>query len=119
MLLTRRRVRAARILAALVDLFQIALLPTLFPVAVSGVNNIIDIGAAVVLIAMTGFHWAYLPTFMIEMVPMAEVAPTWTAAVYIATRELGSTEVEDAAAARAPISLPSTGDQAPPSSSGS
>ena len=48
MVLTPRRVRAARLIAAVVDLSQIALLPTFFPASVAGANNVIDLVAAVV-----------------------------------------------------------------------
>ena len=84
----------------------------------SGANNVIDIAAAVVLIALTGWHWAFLPTFMIEMIPMAELAPTWSLAVYIATRGHGGEDSDEPQVAPPPVSLP-PGDQAPRSSSGS
>jgi hypothetical protein len=117
--LTPRRVRAARLIAALVDLSQIVLLPAFFPASVVGANNVIDMAAAVVLIALAGWHWAFLPTLLIEMIPMAELAPTWSAAVYIATRGYGGEEgpvVTDVT--KKPAALP-PGDQASPSSSGS
>jgi hypothetical protein len=117
-ILTPRRVRAARLIAALVDLSQVALLPAFFPAAISGANNVIDIAAAVVLIALTGWHWAFLPTFIIEMIPMAELAPTWSLAVYIATRGHDGEDADEPQVAPSPVSLP-PGDQSPRSSSGS
>lgn len=101
------------------DLSQIVLLPAFFPASLAGANNVIDMAAAVVLIALAGWHWAFLPTFLIEMIPMAELAPTWSVAVYIATRGHDGEEgpvVTDVT--RAPAALP-PGDQAPGSSSGS
>jgi hypothetical protein len=117
--LTPRRVRAARLIAAIVDLSQIALLPTFLPASVAGANNVIDLVAAVVLIALAGWHWAFLPTFLIEMIPMAELAPTWSLAVYLATRgHGGEEEVTVTDVTPKPVALP-PGDQAPRSSSGS
>ena len=118
MVLTPRRVRAARLIAALVDLSQITLLPAFFPASVSGANNVIDLVAAVVLIALAGWHWAFLPTFLIEMIPMAELAPTWSLAVYLATRGHSGEEAPVSDVTPPPVALP-PGDQASRSSSGS
>jgi len=99
-------------------------LPTFFPAAISGANNVIDVVAAVVLVALTGWHWAYIPTFMIEMVPMADLAPTWSAAVYLATRGLDEDAVETQAAVQSEEDSPPRaalppGDQPSRPSSGS
>jgi hypothetical protein len=40
------------------------------------------------LIRLLGWHWAFLPTLMIEALPGADLFPTWTAAVFFATRQL-------------------------------
>lgn len=117
--LTPKRIRAARYVAAGVDLLQIALLPTFFPAAISGANNVIDVIAAVVLIALAGWHWAFLPTFMIEMVPMADLAPTWSAAVYIATRGLDEDTATETEAEIQPPTPLRPGNQASGRSSGS
>ena len=92
--MTPNRIRAARLIAAGVDLLQIALVPTFFPAAVSGANNVIDVMAAVALVALTGWHRVYLPAFMIELVPMADLAPTWSTAVYIVTRGMDEDAIE-------------------------
>jgi len=85
---------------------------------VAGANNVIDLAAAVVLIALAGWHWAFLPTFLIEMIPMAELAPTWSLAVYLATRGHSGEDVPVSDVTPPPVALP-PGDQAPRSSSGS
>jgi hypothetical protein len=87
--LTPRRVAFARVLAMLVDLAQIVLLPAFFPGVASPVNSVIDVATAVVMIAIVGWHWAFLPTFLMELVPFVDLVPTWTAAVFIATRGQG------------------------------
>jgi hypothetical protein len=116
--LSARRVRAARILALVVDLGQVVLLPTFLPVMAAPIADAVDVAAAVALVLLVGWHWAFLPTFLVELVPLVDVVPTWTAAVFLATRGRGggdsaaSVEPEEPA----PASLP--GGQ-PPGPSGS
>lgn len=80
------RVRTARALALVVDLGQIVLLPAFFPALASPVADVVDVAAAAVLILLVGWHWAFLPTFLVELVPVVDLVPTWTAAVFLATR---------------------------------
>jgi hypothetical protein len=80
--LTPRRIWVARALAVLVDLAQVALLPA----ELTPLNNLIDVAAAVTMVALVGWHWAFLPTFLAELVPFVDLVPTWTLAVVIATR---------------------------------
>jgi hypothetical protein len=84
-LVTPRRVMAARVLAILVDLAQWALLPA----ALTPLNNAIDVVTGFVMIWLVGWHWAFLPTFLAEMVPFVDLVPTWTLAVMFATRGAG------------------------------
>lgn len=81
-LLTPRRVWIARGLAVLVDLAQIALLPA----ALTPLNDAVDVATAIALVALVGWHWAFVPTFLAELVPFVDLVPTWTLAVMIATR---------------------------------
>jgi hypothetical protein len=83
---TPATVRAARWIAALADLLQIVLLPAFFPGALSPASTAIDVSVAVVLVRLLGWHWAFLPTFIAEMTPFVDLVPTWTAAVFLATR---------------------------------
>jgi hypothetical protein len=48
--------------------------------------NGIDVAVAVIEIALVGWHWAFLPTFVVELAPVVDLVPTWTLAVWIATR---------------------------------
>jgi len=84
--LSPRAVWAARVLAATADLLQIVLLPAFFPGVASAANDILDLALAVGLIVLVGWHWAFLPAFLAELVPFADLVPTWTAAVFVATR---------------------------------
>jgi hypothetical protein len=84
--LTPERIRTARLVALGVDLLQIVLLPAFFPAALSPAADVLDLAAAIVLIRLLGWHWAFLPTFVAELIPVVGLVPTWTAAVLLATR---------------------------------
>jgi hypothetical protein len=90
--LTVSQVRAGRTVAVLADLLQVVLLPVFLPAAVPPLNDVIDVVVALVLVRLLGWHWAFLPAFLVEAVPFAELAPTWTAAVFLATRGRGVPE---------------------------
>jgi hypothetical protein len=81
-LLTPRRVWIARAVALLVDLVQWGLLPA----SLTPLNGPIDVAAGLGMVALVGWHWAFLPTFLAELVPFMDLVPTWTLAVTFATR---------------------------------
>ncbi len=87
--LNSRRVLAARILAIAADAVQIGLLPLFVGGALSTVNDAVDVVVALAMVALVGWHWAFLPAFLSEMVPVFDLAPTWTVAVFFATRGQG------------------------------
>lgn len=79
------RRRTAWILALAVDALQIGLfLPTLGLSSLA--NNVLDLVLMVVLWRLLGWHWAFLPTVVAELVPFVELVPSWTLAVALATR---------------------------------
>ena len=81
-LLTPRRVWIARGIALLVDIVQWALLPA----SLTPWNAAIDAATGLAMVALVGWHWAFLPTFAAELVPFVDLVPTWTLAVTFATR---------------------------------
>jgi hypothetical protein len=81
-MLTPRQAWIARGLALCVDLAQWALLPA----ALTPLNNAVDVATGLALVALVGWHWAFLPTFLAELLPFVDLVPTWTLAVVIATR---------------------------------
>jgi hypothetical protein len=101
-LLTPRRIWIARALAVLVDLAQFALLPA----ELTPLNNGIDVATAIAMVALVGWHWAFLPAFLAELVPFVDLVPTWTLAVLVATRGRGP---EPAAPALPPGQAPRNG----------
>ncbi len=80
------RVRWARLIAVAADLLQIVFFPAFSEGLVSIVNDVLDVVVAIVMVALLGWHWAFLPTFLSEMIPVWDLVPTWTLAVLIVTR---------------------------------
>ena len=83
-LLTPGRVRTAYAVAGATDLLQLLLGPFGWAFA----DEILDVAAMLILWRTIGFHPLLLPTFALELVPLADMLPTWTGctAVVIALR---------------------------------
>ncbi len=82
-----REERLAWLVAIGADALQLAVTPLFAEGALSPVDAVLDAVVAVVLVRLLGWHWAFLPTLMIEALPGADLFPTWTAAVYFVTRQ--------------------------------
>jgi hypothetical protein len=80
-ILTPRRIWVARGLAVLVDVAQLH--PAL---EIPPINQAIDVATAIAMTWLVGWHWAFLPTFVVEVLPLVDLVPTWTIAVMVATR---------------------------------
>lgn len=111
--LTSRQVKIVRAIAALVDVLQFAIFPLMFEGFLSPLNTAVDLAMAVVFTKMIGWHWALLPAFISELVPFWDLVPTWTAAVFLATR--GSHDVIDTTAVEV---LPEDPKRLPPAETG-
>src|SRR5262249_20759205 len=75
--LTSGRITAAFALAVVVDGVQILL----GPLGWLMVDELLDVAAMVAISLLLGFHPLLLPTFLIEVFPVADVLPTWTGCV--------------------------------------
>ena len=120
--ITPAQVKAARIVAAAADLLQIVLLPAFFPGWLSPAADVIDVLVALVMLRLVGWHWAFLPTFVVELVPFADRIPTWTAAIFFVTRGVGTPAPPQVIVSRPPSHEPRAlpaDTQAPRDSSGS
>jgi len=53
----------------------------LTPVAWTFAQSLVDVVAMVLTTCLLGFHPLLLPTFVIELVPLLDELPTWTACV--------------------------------------
>jgi hypothetical protein len=79
--------RLAWAVAIAADALQIAAFPLFAEGGVSPADSLLDLIVAFVLIRLLGWHWAFLPTLAAELVPGADLFPTWTAAVWFVTRQ--------------------------------
>jgi len=84
-----RRVLAARIIAVAADAIQIGFLPLFADGAPGGFDAVLDVVVGAAMIALLGWHWAFLPAFAVELFPVVDLAPTWTIAVFLVTRRKG------------------------------
>lgn len=85
--LSKTRLRVAWAVALTVDAIQV-------PADLGGpvgwlLGAGLDLVTMVVMWALLGFHWAFLPSFVTEAVPWLNLAPLWTLAVALATRGRG------------------------------
>jgi hypothetical protein len=75
--LTRHRVWLAYAVAVIVDIVQFALGPLGWTFA----DEILDVATMALMWRLIGFHPLLLPTFVLEIVPVADLLPAWTACV--------------------------------------
>jgi hypothetical protein len=88
-ILTKGQIAAAFVIAVFVDLLQLALDAGLIltleavagPIGMEAADVVLDLVAGITLSALLGFHLIFLPTFVIETIPVLDAVPTWTAAV--------------------------------------
>jgi hypothetical protein len=80
------RTRAAWIVAIVADALQIALFPIFGEGFASPATDALDFVVAVTMFALLGWHFAFLPSAVAEVVPGLNLFPTWTAAVFFVTR---------------------------------
>ena len=80
------RVWTARVLAVAADAVQVLFLPLFGEGFASPVNDALDVMVGLVLVWLVGWHWAFLPSFAVELVPGLDIFPSWTTAVWFATR---------------------------------
>ena len=76
-----RRHLAALAIALTADAVQIGLLPLFIEGALAPWNDALDIAVGAILVSLLGWHVAFLPAFLGELVPLLNLFPTWTAAV--------------------------------------
>jgi hypothetical protein len=77
LVLSQTRVRSAYAAAIVTDLLQLGLGPLGWTFA----DEILDVVAMIVITRLIGFHPLLLPTFVLELVPVADLLPTWTGCV--------------------------------------
>ncbi len=91
--LKSHEVRLAWVVAIAADALQLAAIPLFGEGALSPADTVLDLVVAFVLVRLLGWHWAFVPTLAAELVPGADLFPTWTAAVWYVSRQLTSEHV--------------------------
>lgn len=87
--------RIAWLVAIIADALQLLAFPVFMEGGVSPFDDALDVIVAAILVRVLGWHWAFLPTLMAEVVPGLDLFPTWTAAVfYVTRREVPSSSSE-------------------------
>src|ERR1700704_5576183 len=90
-----REHRLAWLVAIAADTIQCVGLPLFALGAVSPADSLLDAVVVIVLVRLLGWHWAFLPTLVAELVPGLDLFPTWTAAVfYVTQQQVRSSEPE-------------------------
>ncbi|MDL2717033.1 MAG: hypothetical protein PT977_04710 [Acidobacteriota bacterium] len=106
---SKRRVRAARVIAIVADAVQIGLMPLFVGGAPAGFDAVLDVAVGAAMVALLGWHWAFLPAFAAELLPAVDLAPTWTIAVFFATRQSRYSVSQEPAVPPRPPLLPPAG----------
>ena len=73
--------RAAMLAAMVADALQIVVFPLFVAGGLSPADDILDLGVAALMIQLLGWHWEFLPSFLIKLVPGVDLCPFWTIAV--------------------------------------
>src|SRR3981081_3571932 len=79
--------RLAWAVAIAADALQIAAFPLFVEGGVSPAASLLDLRLAFCLLRLLVWHWAFFPTLAAELVPGADLFPTWTAAVWFVPRQ--------------------------------
>jgi hypothetical protein len=98
--------RMAWAVAIAADALQIAAFPLFVEGGISPADSLLDLIVAFVLIRLLGWHWAFLPTLAAELVPGADLFPTWTAAVWFVTRQQVKANNSSSSSSKDPEILP-------------
>lgn len=83
--LTAGKAAVAISAGVIADIAQLPLtlgvLSGIFSIESEALDLLIDVFMGGLTMGLLGFHWALLPTCILEAIPVADAAPTWTACV--------------------------------------
>jgi hypothetical protein len=78
--------RRALLLAIAADVLQLGLLPLFGAGWLAPLNDVLDVIIAILMVHRLGWHMAFLPTLVAELLPVVDIFPSWTLAVLFVTR---------------------------------
>lgn len=87
--------RTAMVLAMAADAAQIFVMPLFAEGALSPADDLLDVGIAVILVRLLGWHWEFLPAFAGELIPGVDLVPFWTFAVMNVYRKWKQSAAEE------------------------
>ena len=90
--------RLAMLLAIVADLLQVLVFPAFVEGAFSPADDLLDLRVAAMMVRLLGWHWEFLPSFLVKLVPGADLVPFWSiavASVWRKARAAGTAEVPD------------------------
>jgi hypothetical protein len=76
-----RRKKIALAVAAASDLAQLVFFPVFIEGAASPVEDALDAATALAILVIVGFQWRLAIALAVELIPGADLFPTWTAVV--------------------------------------
>jgi hypothetical protein len=93
--LKRSTIFAAYGVAICADMIQMGVLPITTEGFLSPADDVLDVATCIILTLLVGWHLAFLPSFLVKLIPIGDLAPTWTLAVFIAMRSRRETAAKD------------------------
>ncbi len=85
---TSSRAVAALAIAVAADALQWLIFPLFAAGAPAGADAVLDVAVAGLMTFLLGWHVAFIPTFLAELLPIVDLFPTWTgAAVFVVFRK--------------------------------
>jgi len=78
--------RSALAIAFVADAIQLAVLPLFGMGWIAPASDALDVIVAFLLVRRLGWHVAFLPSFVVEVLPIVDLFPTWTAAAWFVGR---------------------------------
>src|SRR5436305_7109801 len=84
--ISRNRIRLARMIALGADALQLIFFPLFSEGFISPADDALDFLAFGALSYLLGWHISFLPGLLFDSLPVVDLAPTWSIAVFIATR---------------------------------
>lgn len=100
------RILAARVIAVTADAIQLGFMPLFAGGAPEVFDAVLDLAVGITMVALCGWHWAFVPAFAAEMLPIVDLAPTWTIAVFLATRGMSQPPIPAEVVRVGPPALP-------------
>lgn len=97
--LTPARVRLAYAVAVATDALQFVL----GPIGWVGADEVLDVAATALVWRLLGFHPLLLPTFLVELLPVTDMLPTWTGCVAMVIGMRRRQQIEPPPPAHGPV----------------